>query len=83
MTLNQMSDMIWKHSVGHVLNGQRNTKDNFRFWFKRMFSNGKQKVLFSMNYPDGEWLCMAIHDPRFGYDYIVPDTREEESKLGA
>ena len=81
MTRNQMADMIWKHSVEHKLNGQKNTKSNIRYWFKRMFTNGKRNVLFTMEFPDGEWMCMAIHDRSFGYDYIVPDNREQEYNL--
>jgi hypothetical protein len=79
MTLNQLSDHVYKFSKGHILNGQKNTKENFRFWFKRMFRNSEM-VLFSMAFPDGEWLCEAVHED-WGYDYIVPGTREEEAKI--
>ena len=79
MTLNQMFDHVYKFSKGHILNGQKNTKENFRFWFKRMFRNNGM-VLFSMEFPDGEWLCKAVRT-QYGYDYFVPDTREEESRF--
>lgn len=79
MTLNQMSDHVYRFSRGHILNGQKNTKEDFRFWFNRMFRNNEM-VLFSMELPDGEWLCKAVHT-QYGYDYFVPDTREEEYRL--
>lgn len=80
MTLNQMSDHIYKYSKGHILNGQKNSKENFRFWFKRMFCDNEM-VLFSMELPDGEWLCKAVRTPANEYDYMVPDTREEEYRF--
>lgn len=77
MTLIQMSDCVYKNSKGHVLNGKETTKENFRYWFEKMFCDQK-KVLFSMSFPDGEWHCVAVHY-RDGYDYYVPDTRKEEA----
>lgn len=79
MTLIQMSDHVYKFSKGHVLNGQKNSKDNFRYWFSHMF-DGNKEVLFSMAFADGEWYCIAQHNAH-GYDYFVPDTREQETRL--
>lgn len=81
MTLIQMADSIYRLSMGHVLNGEKHTKEGFRYWFERMFFlNDRKNVLFSMVLPDGEWLCIATHYDD-GYDYYVPDTREQEADL--
>ena len=79
MTLAEMAKAVYKHSVGHVLNGQKMKEADMHYWFKRML-NGKKSVVFTMQFPDGEWLCEAVHED-WGYDYIVPDTREEEAKI--
>ena len=81
MTLVQMADSVYKWSYGHVLNGEKHTKEGFRYWFERMFFlNDRKNVLFSMAMPDGEWFCVATHYDD-GYDYYVPDTREQEGEL--
>ena len=76
-----MVDSIYCCSVGHKLNGEKNTKKNFKYWFNRMFMNDQKHVLFSMEFPDGEWLCKAVRTPANEYDYMVPDTREEEYRF--
>ena len=79
MTLNEMADSGYYNSVNHYLNGKKTTQANCRYWFNRMF-NGKNKVMFSMSFPDGDWLCLA-EDGSWGYGVTVPDDREQEERL--
>ena len=83
MTLNELADSVYYCSVGNKLNGEKKTKENFRYWFKQMFCDSKTKhVLFSMEFPDGEWMCMANRfDNGYGFDYYVPDTRKQEAVM--
>lgn len=80
MTLNEMADCVYSTSEGHRLNGRKNSKENFRYWFQKMFKENQKNVAFVMAFPDGEWLCLATKYPS-GYDYMVPDTREQEEIL--
>lgn len=80
MTFKEMVDSIYCCSIGHKLNGEKNTKENFRYWFDRMFMNDQKHVLFSMEFPDGEWHCIATH-AHYGYGYYVPETRAQEKRM--
>ena len=84
MTFNQMVDSIYRNSMGHVLNGEKHTKEGFREWFSKMFKdNPRHNVVYTMKFPDGEWICLATQysDKNDGYDYYVPDTRGQETEL--
>lgn len=33
---------------------------------------------FSITLPDGDWLMFVDHNPTWGWDYMIPDSREQE-----
>ena len=81
MTFKGMVRSIYRNSMGHVLNGEKMTQEEMEHWFRKMFhKKHDEDVLFSMNLPDGVWLCLAMRR-ECGYDYIVPDTREDEGEV--
>ena len=79
MTLHDVATQVHRLSRGRI-NGERFTyaqlKANIATWCR--IGNGR--YIGSIVLPDGEWLY-ELTSGDFGYDYYIPDTREQENAL--
>lgn len=69
-------------SLSHVFNGEEFTLEELLAALKRWFNpEAKTQIWFLLiDLPDGEWL-MTVNRVGDGFDYYIPDTREQERKL--
>ena len=79
MTLHETAKQIHSLTGGRV-NGEQYTlaqlEKNISTWC--MIGNGR--FIGSVTLPDGEWLY-ELTSGDYGYDYCIPDTREQENRL--
>lgn len=87
MTLHDIATQLHKSTNGRV-NGENFTRQalesNLRRWMRNCENNKiRNSVVVEVAMPDGGWLC-EIHkfaDTADGYDYYIPDTREQEQRI--
>lgn len=87
MTIRELSDQIYKLTGGQV-NGELFCKErlynNINKWFKDCeYNRIKNSVMIHVELMDGGWYCSInkVSNTPDGYDYYIPDTREQEQKL--
>ena len=78
MTLHEVANQIHDLTAG-TINGEHFTKTEFNTTLRRWMGLGEQ-MIFELTLPDGRWLC-KVYEIRDGYDYFLPDTREQEREL--
>ena len=88
MTLREVASQIYGLTIDGFVNGEQFTRKELeqvlRKWMDHAESNVVPNVhVVELSLPDGRWLAAVsnfrkTHD---GYDYYVPDTREEEAHL--
>lgn len=81
MTLHDTASQIIKLAVGGYINGEKFSESRLQTWLGKMLSEPNSKAVFEIALPDGRWFAEAIRDERFGYDYYIPDTREDEARI--
>lgn len=89
MTINQLADQVLRSAVDNRINGEKFTKKRFIIYVERLMSAGPaipHTLVLDIELPDGRWNFTVGHDPRSddfrdGYDWWVPDTREDEARL--
>lgn len=81
MTLNETAYWLMR-LTGGKLNGETYSRKELTEVLKNAFRTGKSYFMHG-TLPDGEWLIEVLQyrDARDGYDYYLPDTREEEARL--
>ena len=87
MTLNQTLRSV--HSLSHgVINGERMSLKRLTAIVTGLFRGTPKlgnRVAIEVTMPDGVWLCEIVRyaDRRDGYDYDLPETREQEARIWA
>lgn len=85
MTLHEISSQLYSLSVDGFFNHQKVTAS----WLKNhiqenLVQRGKDSFVMEILLPDG-WWHFAVHKftdgNRIGYDYTIPDTREQEAYM--
>ncbi len=85
MTIKEISKQLCELSI--LINGETPARSWVESYIKRMFRIGSlavpDKLLMRVLLDDGEWFCVVS---RFsassdGFDYEIPDTKEQEEKL--
>ena len=79
MTLHDVSTQIFNLTNGRV-NGEQfsllQLQANIATWCRI----GEGRYIGSVTLPDGEWLYKLTKGD-YGYDYFIPDTRDQENRL--
>lgn len=87
MTLHEISTQLHHMTNGHI-NGEHFSRQalesNLHRWMRSCETNAIQNThVIEVSLPDGTWLC-EVHrfaDVADGYDYYIPDTREQEARI--
>lgn len=84
MTLHNIATQLHSLSVGGYFNGERFTVSRLHDQLASWLRTG-DKLVMEIALPDGRWLFSVT---RFapnpdGFDYYIPDTRDEENALKA
>lgn len=90
MTIHEVSSQIFNLTLGGFVNGEKFTKQElehvFHVWME-VHDPSHNKVpgshLIELCLRDGRWFATIdkFADRHDGFDYYIPDTREEESRL--
>lgn len=80
MTLNEVINQIYDLSVGGYFNGEKFTKERLTNMLKAMFRTNNRYII-GIALPDGWWTMQINQFAPNEFDYIIPDTREEEQKI--
>ena len=84
MTINELTNQIFSLTSGNIINGEKFTKAEFKRNVHHFFEEiNFEKYIIMIVLPDGEWLCKITMFAKGEYDYLLPDTREQEDKLWA
>ena len=83
MTFNEMVHQIYNlpKPLPCYINGVRFTSEKeLRTTFKAWLRKQDDQFIYEQCLLDGRWFCKAVKRGDY-YDYIVPDTREQEHKF--
>ena len=88
MTLHDVSSQLYNITLDGFINGEQFTKHQFESalvkWMQTAEHNKiKNTHVLEISLPDGRWFCEVIKyaDRPDGYDYFIPENREQEQKL--
>lgn len=88
MTLHDVSNALYNISVGGYFNGEKFTKSRLYSYIKNAFRDEVRlpipgRVIMEISLPDGRWFMSINHynDKPDGYDWWIPDTREQSDGL--
>lgn len=79
MTLRSISDQLFDLTLGGHVNGEKFSRQELAHYISNMFRTGNRLIL-EICLPDGRWFCKITRhaDAPDGFDYFVPDNREQE-----
>ena len=88
MTLHEVSNQIYDLTIDGFVNGEQFTRrrleQSIRRWMKDAEHNKiANRCVIELCLQDGRWLAIIdkFSDAPDGYDYTIPDTRDQESRL--
>lgn len=86
MTIHELANAIINTAIDGKFNGEQITRRGLEHYLAKMFTGDLKlgnRLVASINLPDGEWLFEVVHynDLPDGYDFIIPETREQEERL--
>lgn len=88
MTIHEITNQLHSMAVDHRINGEQVTKQWLESYLNRMMRNADQNkirnsVVMEITLRDGNWLfeVSRFSDAPDGFDYYIPDTREQESRI--
>ena len=85
MTVREVASQLMGMAVDGHFNGQKFSERELRQYIEGMFESGvlklKDRLVMEITLPDGNWIFTVNHfnDEWDGYDYTIPETREEEN----
>lgn len=85
MTLHDIASQIHNLTFGGHVNGEKFTKVELEHVFSKWLAHAEHNIIpntmiIEVCLRDGRWLATISKTP-YGYDYYIPDTREQESYL--
>ena len=80
MTKAELVNQLYELSVGEYFNGEKFTKERLTTYITNMFKTGNRLVM-NIALPDGRWYFYLNKYNDNEYDYVIPDTREQEQKI--
>ena len=88
MTLHDLSSQLFELSVSGYFNGEKFTRRELEHYLQSLFRPGTSlklgnRAVMEIALPDGRWHFSVIRwaDSPDGFDYCIPDTREQEAQL--
>ena len=88
MTISSLSTQLHAISVGGYFNGEKFTVKELEEYISSMFRPGVSlkagnRLVMEISLPDGRWLFFIsrFSDKPDGFDYTIPDNREEEARI--
>ena len=84
MTIREITNQLYNLSVGGFFNKEKFTEERLHKYISNMFRTGN-KLVMQIALPDGWWFFIInkFAETPDGYDYIIPDNRQQESKVKA
>lgn len=80
MNIKELTNQLYELSVGGYFNGEKFTKERLNAYITNMFKTGNRLVM-NIALPDGRWYFKITKFANGEYDYIIPDTREQEQRI--
>lgn len=86
MTIREISTQLYDLAVGHMLNSKTWTRQGLEHYIRTMFTGSLKldnAVAMEISLPDGKWLMTVnrFSDAADGYDYYIPDNRDQEKRI--
>lgn len=86
MTINEISKKLFNLSAGGYFNHEKFTEKRLSNYIDKMFhdSNGvrcKSNIVMEIALDDGWWLFHIDWIDGYGFDFTIPNTREQEKQL--
>lgn len=83
MTIHQVSTQLHDLSVAGYFNGEKFSRRRLKDYITRMFRAGGTRLVMEIALPDGRWYFTVnrFSPAPDGFDYTIPDTREEEAEI--
>lgn len=88
MTIHEVATQVHRLAVDHRINGMKVTKQWLESYLNKMMRSADQNkilnsVVMDIELRDGDWLFEVFRysDAPDGYDYDIPDSREEERQI--
>ena len=80
MTKAELVNQLFDLSVAGYFNGEQFTKTRLNAYITNMFKSG-QRLVMNIALPDGRWYFYINKYNDNEYDYVIPDTREQEERI--
>ena len=80
MTVKELTNQLFDLSVAGYFNGEKFTKERLNTYITNMFKTG-QRLVMNIALPDGRWYFYINKYNDNDYDYVIPDTREQEERI--
>ena len=80
MSIKEITTQLYDLSIAGYFNREKFTKARLETYINTMLRTG-DSLIMEVALPDGWWLCEVQKVNGAGYDYYIPDTREQETAL--
>ena len=88
MTLHEITKQLFSLSTDNHFNGEHFTRHVFKRYIINMMRTSetlkiRNTIVMEISLADGSWLFTVnkFADTPDGYDYFIPDTREQEARI--
>lgn len=83
MTKTELTAQLMNLAVNNTFNAGRFSMKRLNTYISKMCRNVGDKLYMEISLPDGCWLFSITQYADGEWDYYIPDTREQETKLTA
>lgn len=80
MTKTEIVNQLFDLSVAGYFNGEKFTKTRLNAYITNMLKTGN-RLIMNIALPDGRWYFYINKYCDNEYDYVIPDTREQEERI--
>ena len=81
MTKLELTTQLIDLAVAGYFNGEKFSKARLTNYIGKMCRNVGDKLYMQIALPDGEWFFKIVRYADGEWDYILPDTREQEQRI--
>lgn len=81
MTIYELVSQLHGLSVGGYFNDTKMTTKQLRNYITSMFRAGGNQIVMRISLPDGRWFFTITQYEPGEFDYYIPDTREQETRI--
>lgn len=83
MTKTELTRQLMDLSIAGYFNSEKFSKERLNKYISKLCRNDGDKLYMRIAMPDGWWLFKIVRYSATDWDYIIPNTRDEEQKLVA